>query len=213
MPSHPLRRRAVLAAAPLAVWAFAACGPALATPAINQPAPAFQAKDAEGKVVSLAEFKGKVVVLEWHNPGCPYVQKHYGSGNMQNLQQRATEDGVVWLTVDSGAPGEQGYLEGGSAKGWKAKNRAHSTDLLLDHDGKVGRLYGARTTPHMFVIDKAGRLVYMGGIDDRPYTDPESLKGAKNYVSLALADLKAGRPIADPVTRPYGCSVKYSSAD
>lgn len=212
MPSLALRRRTLLAAAPLALWALAAV-PAAATPTINQPAPAFQAKDADGNLRSLAEFKGKVVVLEWHNPGCPYVQKHYGSGNMQNLQQKATAEGVVWLTVDSGAPGEQGYLEGASAKAWKAKNHAHSTDLLLDHDGKIGRLYGARTTPHMFVIDKTGRLVYMGGIDDRPYTDPESLRGAKNYVSLALADLKAGRPIADPVTRPYGCSVKYSSAE
>jgi len=209
MPNLTLRRRAVLAAAPMAVLAFAAV-PALAAPTINQPAPDFQAKDADGKVRSLDEFKGKVVVLEWHNPGCPYVQKHYNSGNMQNLQQQATGEGVVWLTVDSGAPGEQGYLEGATAKAWKAQNKAHSTDLLLDHDGKVGRLYGARTTPHMFVIDKTGKLVYMGGIDDRPYTDPDSLKGAKNYVALALDDLKSGRPIADPVTRPYGCSVKYS---
>lgn len=212
MPNHSLRRRTVLAAAPLAIWALAA-GAAFAAPTLNAPAPAFQAKDADGRVRSLAEFKGKVVVLEWHNPGCPYVEKHYGSGNMQSLQERATKDGVVWLTIDSGSPGEQGYLAGAEAKAWKAQNHAHSTALLLDPNGKVGRLYGARTTPHMFVIDKAGRLVYMGGIDDRPYTDPESLKGAKNYVALALADVKAGRRVAEPVTRPYGCSVKYSSAE
>jgi hypothetical protein len=131
---------------------------------------------------------------------------------MQSLQQRFTGEGVAWLTIDSGSPGEQGYLEGAEAKAWKGQHHAHSTALLLDPEGKVGRLYGARTTPHMFVIDKAGRLVYMGGIDDRPYTDPESLKGAKNYVALALADVEAGRPVAQPVTRPYGCSVKYSSA-
>jgi peroxiredoxin len=213
MPNLPLRRRTVLAAASLLAVGALAAAPAFAAPTLNAPAPAFQAKDADGRVRSLDEFKGKIVVLEWHNPGCPYVQKHYGSGNMQSLQQRATGEGVVWLTVDSGAPGEQGYLEGAAAKAWKAQHHAHSTDLLLDHDGKIGRLYGARTTPHMFVIDKTGRLVYMGGIDDRPYTDPESLKGAKNYVALALADLEAGRPVAEPVTRPYGCSVKYSSAD
>jgi len=208
-----LRRRTVLAAAVLAIGPLAAAAPAFAAPTLNAPAPAFQAKDADGRLRSLAEFKGRVVVLEWHNPGCPYVQKHYGSGNMQALQQRATGEGVAWLTIDSGAPGEQGYLEGAAAKGWKAEHHAHSTAFLLDPAGKIGRLYGARTTPHMFVIDKAGRLVYMGGIDDRPYTDPESLKGAKNYVALALADVEAGRPVAEPVTRPYGCSVKYSSAE
>lgn len=200
-PNH----RSILAAAAVLV----AATPAMATPVLNQPAPAFQAKDAEGQVRSLAEFKGKTVVLEWHNPGCPYVQKHYGSGNMQALQQRATGEGVVWLTIDSSSPGQQGYLDGASAKAWKAQHHAHSTALLLDPQGKIGRLYEARTTPHMFVVDRTGRLVYMGGIDNRPYTDPESLKGADNYVADALAELKAGKPIAHPVTRPYGCSVKY----
>lgn len=199
--------RSILAAAAVVLVVAA---PALATPVLNQPAPAFQAKDAEGQVRSLAEFKGKTVVLEWHNPGCPYVQKHYGSGNMQALQQRATREGVVWLTIDSSSPGQQGHLDGPSAKAWKAEHHAHSTALLLDPQGKVGRLYEARTTPHMFVVDRTGRLVYMGGIDDRPYTDPESLKGADNYVADALAELKAGKPIAHPVTRPYGCSVKYA---
>jgi hypothetical protein len=204
-----LARRTLLALA--AAAAFAA--PAAAAPVINKPAPAFTAVDADGRAVSLAQFKGKTVVLEWTNNGCPYVGKHYGSGNMQGLQKSATAEGVEWLTIISSAPGFQGYLTGPQAKTWKASVGAHSSDVLLDPKGVVGRAYGARATPHMFVIDKAGTLVYMGGIDDQPTADPDSLKGAKNYVAAALADLKAGRPVATPVTRPYGCSVKYASAD
>jgi peroxiredoxin len=204
---------AMTRSAAVALAAAILASPALAAPQIGQPAPAFQARDADGKLVSLAEFRGKTVVLEWHNPGCPYVQKHYNSGNMQHLQQEATQEGVAWLTIDSSAPGFQGYLAGADAKGWKAKHGAHSTDLLLDPDGKVGRLYEAKNTPHMFVIDKGGTLVYEGGIDNRPYADPASLKGATNYVQAALDDLKAGRAVAHPVSQPYGCSVKYSSAD
>jgi len=204
-----LDRRLLLTLAAAAVVA----GPAAAAPVLNQPAPAFQAKDADGRTVSLAEFRGKTVVLEWTNNGCPYVGKHYGSGNMQRLQKEATADGVVWLSIISSAPGFQGYLTGPQAKQWKAKVGASSTDVLLDPKGVVGRAYEAKATPHMFVIDKTGRLVYMGGIDDQPTADPDSLKGAKNYVIAALADVKAGRAVATPVTRPYGCSVKYSSAD
>jgi peroxiredoxin len=194
-----------------AACAFA--GPATAAPAIGQPAPAFRALDDSGRTVSLDDFRGRTVVLEWTNNGCPYVGKHYGSGNMQRLQAEATRDGVEWLTIISSAPGFQGYLTGPQAKAWKAKVGAHSSDVLLDPKGTVGRLYQARATPHMFVIDKTGRLVYMGGIDDQPTTDPASLKVAKNYVAEALADVKAGRPVATPVSQPYGCSVKYSSAD
>ena len=193
--------------------ASALAAPALAAPVVGQPAPAFQAVDASGKTRSLSEFAGKTVVLEWTNNGCPYVQKHYGSGNMQSLQKRATADGVVWLTIISSAPGMQGYLSPPQAKAWKQKAYAASTDLLLDPQGRIGRAYEAKTTPHMFVIDKAGKLVYMGGIDDRPYAEPASLKGAKNYVAAALDDLKAGRPVAVATSRPYGCSVKYGSAD
>lgn len=189
-----------------------AAAPAAAAPSIGQPAPAFQAVDANGRTRALSEFRGKTVVLEWTNNGCPYVGKHYDSGNMQALQREATKAGVVWLTVISSAPGMQGYLTGKQAKAWKAKVRAASTAVLLDPQGRVGRAYDAKATPHMFVVDRAGKLVYMGGIDDRPYQDPESLKGATNYVRAALADVKAGRPVAQAATRPYGCSVKYASA-
>ena len=201
-------RRALIALA--AVSALAT--PAVAAPTVGQPAPAFTAVDASGKTRSLSEFRGKTVVLEWTNEGCPYVRKHYDSGNMQALQREATNDGVAWLTIVSSAPGTQGYLTQATAKTWKAKEKAAPTDVLLDPKGVVGRAYEAKTTPHMYVIDKTGKLAYMGGIDDRPSSDPDSLKGAKNYVVAALADVKAGRAVAQAVTRPYGCSVKYGSA-
>ena len=187
--------------------------PALAAPVIGQPAPAFKAVDADGRTRALADFKGKTVVLEWTNNGCPYVQKHYNSGHMQGLQKQATADGVVWLSIISSAPGFQGYLTGPQARQWKTKVGAAPSEVLLDPKGVVGRTYGARATPHMFVIDRAGTLVYMGGIDDQPTPDPDSLKVAKNYVTEALADVKAGRAVAHAATAPYGCSVKYSSAD
>lgn len=186
---------------------------AVAAPMLGQLAPAFRVADATGRTRTLAEFHGRMVVLEWTNNGCPYVGKHYGSGQMQALQRQATGDGVVWLTVVSSAPGFEGYMTEPQARAWKAKVGAASSDVLLDAKGVVGRAYDARATPHMFIVDQTGRLVYMGGIDDRPTSDPESLKGAHNYVAAALADLKAGRPVAEPVTRPYGCAVKYGSAD
>jgi peroxiredoxin len=169
--------------------------------------------DADGRRRALSDFAGKIVVLEWTNSGCPYCGKHYGSGTMQALQRKAVKDGVVWLTVASSAPDMQGYFTPATARAWKAMVHNAATAILLDGDGKIGRLYEAKATPQMFVIDRAGRVAYMGGIDDRPYTDPESLKGAKPYVALALADLRAGRPVAIPVSQPYGCSVKYNSAE
>lgn len=193
--------------------ASAIAAPAAAAPVLGQAAPAFTAVDANGKTRSLAEFKGKTVVLEWTNAGCPYVRKHYDSGNMQGLQTSAAKDGTVWLTVISSAPGTQGYVAGADAKAWKGKEKAAYADLILDPNGTVGRAYDAKTTPHMYVIDKAGKLVYMGGIDDKPSSDPASLKGAKNYVTAALADVKAGRAVAQAATRPYGCGVKYGAAD
>ena len=199
--------RSLALAAGMAV-AFSA--PAFAAPTVGQPAPAFTAKDGDGKTRSLSEFKGKTVVLEWTNAGCPYVQKHYNSGNMQALQKGAAKDGVVWLTLVSSAPGKQGYVSPAEAKTWKTSSGAGSTALLLDPGGQVGKAYDARTTPHMYVVDKTGKLVYMGGIDDKPTADPSSLKGAKNYVTAALSDVKAGRAVATPVSKPYGCSVKYS---
>lgn len=202
-------RRTLLAAALAASFA----APALALPQLGQPAPPFTATDANGRQVSLSQFLGKPVVLEWTNSGCPYVGKHYNSGTMQALQKKERAEGVVWLTVSSSAPGMQGYFTPATAKKWAAKERWDGTAILLDSAGRIGREYGAKNTPHMFVIDKAGKVAYMGGIDDRPYQDPESLKGAKPYVAMALADLRAGRPVATPVSQPYGCSVKYNSAD
>lgn len=194
-----------------AALTLAAAGPALAAPAIGQPAPAFTIKDGAGQTRSLSEFKGKTVVLEWTNAGCPYVQKHYESGNMQGLQKSATKDGVVWLTLVSSAPGKQGYVSPAEARTWKATTGAASTAVLLDPSGQVGHAYEAKTTPHMYVVNSAGKLVYMGGIDDRPTADPASLKGATNYIAAALSDVKAGRPVAKAVSKPYGCTIKYGS--
>jgi len=203
--SVPVSRRVLLGLA--AALAFAPA--AFASPQIDAQAPAFSAQDEIGRTRALADFRGTTVVLEWTSDACPYSHKHYDSGNMQRLQAKARKDGVVWLTVITDAPGTTGYMNAEQVRAWMKKVRSHATAVLLDSDGHVARTYEAKTTPHMFIVDKTGKLVYMGGIDDRPYTDPASLKGAKNYVALALAELKAGRPIAEPVTRPYGCSVKY----
>ncbi|MEH3105882.1 MAG: redoxin domain-containing protein [Sphingomonas fennica] len=189
--------------------AAAAAAPAFAA-TIGQPAPAFTATDATGRTVSLADFRGRPVVLEWNNPGCPFVQKHYGSGNMQRLQAAAKAQGAAWLTVNSGAPGKQGHMNGREALAFVAKEKAAPTAYLLDPTGKVGRLYAATATPGMAVIDATGRLVYQGAIDDKPTADPVDIKGARNHVAAALADLKAKRPVAVAQTRAYGCSVKYS---
>ena len=199
-----LTRRSTLAAA-LAVPALS-----LPTLALAKPAPAFSARDIDGRTRTLAEFKGKVVVLEWVNAGCPYVKKHY-SGNMQGLQASATRDGVVWLTVCSSAAGQQGYwADGAAAKRWIKANNWTGAARRLDADGAVGRAYGAKTTPHMYVVDKAGTLAYQGGIDDVPTSKVEDIKRAKNLVAAALADVHAGRPVATPFSQPYGCSVKYA---
>lgn len=171
-------------------------------------APDFTLVDAEGVQRSLADFKGKTVVLEWTNEGCPYVKKHY-TGAMQALQREATADGVVWLTIISSAPGTQGFVEGEEAKAWKAKHQAAFTHLLLDPTGEVGKRYDAKTTPDMRVIDPEGRLIYVGGIDDKPTNKVEDLQGANNFVRAALADAKAGRPVQTAFAQPYGCAIKY----
>ncbi len=176
---------------------------------IGATAPAFEARDAAGKPVSLAALRGKTVVLEWTNNGCPFVGHMYSSGVMQRLQRQAAADGVVWLTVISSAPGKQGYLTGAQVPAWKAKVNAASADVLVDPSGAIGNAYDARTTPDMYVINPDGRLVYAGAIDDNPSTNPADARTARNYVVGALADLKAGRPIAPAITKPYGCSVKY----
>jgi peroxiredoxin len=194
----------------IAVLAAAGAGPAAAVAVVGQPAPSFTAADSHGKARSLADFQGKVVVLEWWNFECPFVGKHYGSGNMQRLQKEWTGKGVVWLTVSSSAPGKQGHVDGAKADALMKEKGGASTAVLLDHDGKVGRAYGAKTTPHMFVIDAKGRLVYAGGIDDRPSTDQADIASAKGYVGAALSEVLAGKPVTTPTSQPYGCSVKYA---
>jgi peroxiredoxin len=179
-------------------------------PRVGAPAPAFTATDSNGKTEALDQFQGKYVVLEWHNQGCPYTRKHYVSGNMQALQKEWTTKGVVWFTVISSAPGEQGYVTASQENSYLHEMRAAPTAALLDPTGKVGHLYNAKTTPQMFVIDPKGTLIYAGAIDDRPTPDPDDVHGAKNYVSDALTEAMAGKSVATPYTRSYGCSVKYS---
>jgi peroxiredoxin len=177
---------------------------------VGAPAPDFTATDSNGKTESLDQFHGKYVVLEWHNQGCPYTKKHYVSGNMQSLQKEWTAKGVVWFTVISSAPGEQGYVTASEENSYVSKMHAAPTAVLLDSNGRVARLYSAKTTPQMMVIDPAGKLIYDGAIDDRPTPDPEDIKGAKNYLNEALSASMAGKPVPTPYTRPYGCSVKYA---
>jgi hypothetical protein len=184
---------------------------ALAAPAIGSAAPDFTLIDSNGKTQALSQYKGKTVVLEWNNPGCPFVKKHYESGNIPKQQAAATAAGVVWLTLNSGAEGKQGHLDGAGASAFVAQYHASPTAYLLDGDGKVGHLYGAKTTPHLYVIDGAGTLRYMGGIDSIASTDKEDLAKATQYVPQALAELKAGKPISVVTSEPYGCSIKYGS--
>ncbi len=177
---------------------------------VGQPAPTFTATDSNGQTHNLADYKGKVVVLEWHNNGCPYTKKHYDSGNMQKLQKEWTAKGVVWLTVISSAPGTQGYVTPAQENAYMAEKKATPTAALLDATGEIGHLYNARTTPQMIVIDKNGTLVYDGAIDDKPTSDASDIPGAVNYVSAALGEMTVGKAISNPTTRPYGCSVKYA---
>lgn len=177
---------------------------------VGQPAPAFAATDTKGKTHTLAALKGKWVVLEWHNNECPYVKRHY-AGSMQKLQRDWTAKGVIWLTVISSAPGTQGYVTPAEAERYAKAVKASPTAILLDPKGDLGHLYDARTTPHMFVVNPQGVLVYNGAIDDKPSTDPSDNVTAANYVSAALTQGMAGKPITTPTSRPYGCSVKYAA--
>ena len=193
-----------------ATAAFAA--PALASATVGQLAPAFSAIDTSGRSVSLADFKGKHVVLEWVNPGCPYVRKHYGAQNMQATQKAATTQGAVWLTVNSTTPDHGDYLAPAKLAAWMKEQGAAATATLMDEDGKVGRAYGARTTPHMYIVDPQGTLVYAGAIDSKPSANPADIPGATNHVKVALAESMAGKPVGTPATRAYGCTVKYGNA-
>jgi peroxiredoxin len=182
---------------------------ALAAPQIGQPAPDFSAVDTHGNPVSLSQYRGKTVVLEWTNADCPYTRKHYTSGNMQSTQALAQKDGIVWLTVISSAPGKQGYVNGPAADQLTQSRGASPTAVVLDPKGTVGRLYEAKTTPHMFVIDKNGALQYMGGIDSLATAEVSDIPRAEPYLKEAMLAVEQGNPVPHPVTRPYGCSIKY----
>jgi peroxiredoxin len=188
---------------------LAASSLALAAPIVGKLAPEFTATDSNGKSHSLSDFRGKTVVLEWTNDGCPYVKKHYGAGNMQKLQQEVTAAGGIWLSIISSAPGKQGYVKGAQANQLTASRNAKPTAVLLDPAGAIGRAYEAQTTPHMFVVDAKGTLRYMGAIDDQPTTDASTIPSARNYVREAFKAVSTGGTVAETATDPYGCSVKY----
>lgn len=213
MPTRTLltSRRSASALIAAAMLLLPAVTLARSSVAPGQPAPDFTAKDASGKDVKLSELKGKTVVLEWTNHDCPYVRKHYETGTMQQLQKDAVKQGVVWLTVSSSAPGRQGHVNALEAEQLTAERKAAPTAFLLDPEGKMGRLFGATVTPHMFVIDAAGKVAYMGGIDDKPSASQADIKSARPYVREALDALAKGEPVKTASARPYGCTVKYAN--
>lgn len=175
-------------------------------------APDFAGRTMMGKQINLSDFRGKIVVLEWTNHECPYVRKHYGSGNMQKTQRTLTESGVVWISIISSAPGKQGYVTAEEAQQLTAARGSYADHVVRDPDGTIGRLYGAKTTPHMFMIGENGNFLYQGAIDNIPSASRRTLKDAKNLVLAAWGDLQAGEDIVDPITKPYGCTVKYSDS-
>jgi peroxiredoxin len=183
--------------------------PSLAEPKVGAPAPTFTAVDSNGKTVNLSDYKGKTIVLEWTNDGCPYVRKHYGSGNMQALQKKWTDQGIVWLSVISSPPGEQGFADAARANSLTTDRKAAPTAVLLDPKQQVAKSYGALVTPHMYIIKPDGVLAYAGAIDDKPSTSAADIPKSTNLVAAALDALKAGKPVPTPSTRAYGCSVKY----
>jgi hypothetical protein len=189
--------------------ALAAVGARANAQKAGQPAPDFTASDTFGQRHHLSDYRGKFVVLEWHNNGCPFTRKHYESGNMQRLQKEWTAKGVIWLTVISSAPGMQGYVTPSQENDYMAKMNALPTVALLDPSGQLGHLYDTRSTPELYVINPQGVLIYEGAIDNRPTADQADVQGAENYVSEALTAAMAGQPVKTPVTRPYGCPVKY----
>ncbi len=195
-----------------AVVAFGlAAGSAFASPKVGEMAPDFTGIDSKGNPVKLSDLRGKTVILEWTNHGCPYVKKHYNAENMQKLQAETTDNGIVWLSIISSAPGTQGHVTGLEADELTESRGAKPTAVLLDPEGKIGRLYDARTTPHMYIITADGTLAYKGAIDDKPTTRRGDIEKAKNFVRNALSQIDAGKPVDPAVTRAYGCSVKYAS--
>ena len=195
----------------IALCALALAPAAQAAPAVGQDAPDFSLKDAAGRNVRLSDFRGRHVVLEWTNPGCPYVMKHYDSGNMPATQKDAIDRGVVWLSINSTGKASYEYMEPARVVAWQAERKARPSALLADEDGAAGKAYGARTTPHMYIVDPQGRLIYAGGIDSIPSSDPSDIKKAVNYVRRGLDEALAGKPLSAATTRPYGCSIKYKS--
>ena len=183
--------------------------PALAAPEVGKPAPDFTGTDTNGVAHKLSDFKGKPVVLEWTNPECPFVIKHYDSNNMQKLQEKYTGQGVIWLSINSSASGKEGNMTPEESNKYIAEKGAKATARIIDTEGTIGKLYDAKTTPHMFVVDKDGVLVYMGAIDSDSSFKPEAIPGATNYVAAALDALAAGKPVETASTKPYGCGVKY----
>ena len=183
---------------------------ALDSPPVGSAAPDFSLTDAKGQTHSLSQYKGKYVVLEWFNPECPFVKKHYGSGNMQKLQEEYTSKGVVWLTIDSNAPGSEGNMTSEQAEKVAAAWKTHQTALLLDPEGKAGRAYGAKNTPNMVVISPEGKIAYEGAIDSKATPNPADIPSSTNYVKVALDESLAGKPVTTANTRPYGCGIKYN---
>lgn len=208
--SRSAARPIIAAIAALGVGSMIMLGSATGAPLkIGEPAPDFTAIDSKGDSVHLKEYRGKTVVLEWTNADCPYTRKHYTSGNMQSVQGLAQQQGIVWLTVVSSAPGKQGYVNGPAADALTSSRKAVPTAVVLDPTGAVGRLYAAKTTPHMFVIDRNGALQYMGGMDNLATTDESDIARAEPYLKEAMLAVAQGNPAPHPVTTPYGCSVKY----
>ena len=179
------------------------------SPAVGTKAPDFSLTDSKGKTQSVSQYKGKYVVLEWFNPECPFVKKHYGSGNMQKVQEEFTKKGIVWLTIDSSAPGLEGHLTSDQANAKMTEWKTKQTALVLDPDGKAGQAYGAKNTPHMFVINPEGKIIYEGAIDSKATPNASDIASSTNYVKIALDESLAGKPVSKANTKPYGCSVKY----
>jgi hypothetical protein len=190
---------------------LAVAGLAHAAPAVGQAAPDFTLKDTSGKTVKLSDYRGKLVVLEWTNPGCPYVRKHYNSGNMPATQKDAVDKGVVWLSINSTEKSSYDYMEPGKLVAWMSDHKAQPTTLLMDEEGNAGKAYGARTTPHMYIVNPQGQLIYAGGIDSIASSNPDDIKRATNYVRQGLTELLTGQSLTASTTRPYGCSIKYKS--
>ena len=206
----PVNRRVFSGALLAAPWALSLSRPAFAAAAVGQAAPDFSAMDTSGQTRKLSDYKGKLVVLEWTNPGCPFVQKHY-SGNMQGLQKEFAAKGVVWLAINSTETGSGDYLAPAKLAGWLGDKQAAPTATLMDESGKVGQLYGARTTPHMYIVSPQGQLIYAGGIDSIPSARVDDIKTATNYVRQGLNEALGGKAISVASSRAYGCSIKYKA--